>query len=69
MGCAHADWKRTAKGALHPSKVGRCGYVYLVPALPNSRYFISTPIPCGGFIYRDHAYANDCPYYREEARP
>ena len=36
IGCKHADWKRTAKGSLHPSGDGRCRFPYTPAPLPAS---------------------------------
>lgn len=68
--CRHANWKKTAKGKLHPSGDGRCEYKYFVPALPNSMYWLywlgSGVIPLGGIINRKKEYNKDCPYYLRE---
>ena len=39
-GCKHAEWKRTAKGALHPSGEGLCVHPILSnpPKIPKSAY-------------------------------
>lgn len=61
--CALAEWKRTAAGKLHPGKAGRCMWKTVVVSLPNSRYFITPPTTCGGFIERGQSYKIECPQY------
>ena len=62
IGCIYANWKRTAKGNLHPSGDGRCEYPWVPPPLPASMYFLSfsEPKTYGGHINR-HKDATDCP--------
>ncbi len=69
VGCCHANWKKTAAGKLHPSGDGRCGYVYKVPQLPASMYFINgEPKPAGGLINRREELNDHCPYFNREAQ-
>ena len=63
IGCKHADWKRTAKGGLHPSGEGRCKYPYEVPPIPAAMYWMSLrpPTPYGGYIDRHEEKDEVCP--------
>jgi hypothetical protein len=63
--CAFAVWKRTSNGRLHPSKQGRCGFVWTPPPLPKAFYFYGTgePRPSGGSIERGENRTNDCPCF------
>lgn len=67
--CKFAEWERTAAGRLSPSKKGRCKFPYVVPKLPNSRYFLgkSAPEALGGHIKRGEQYNAHCPYYQPSA--
>lgn len=64
--CIHAMWKRTSNGRLHPSKQGRCGFVWTPPPLPKAFYFFATGLslkPSGGSIERGSNYTDDCPCF------
>ena len=63
--CQFAVWKRTSNGRLHPSKQGRCGFVWTPPPLPKAFYFYGTGTakPSGGSIERGDDRMNDCPCY------
>lgn len=63
--CAHAVWKRTANGRLHPDRSGRCGFVWSPPPMPMAFSFSylkagQLPIPNGGFIERGKYQYTDC---------
>ena len=63
VGCKYAEWDKTASGRLHPSGGGRCTYPFKIPPLPQSMYFISTPMACGGNINRKSELPDHCAYY------
>lgn len=68
--CAHADWKRTANGRLHPDKTGRCTVVVKLPVLPQAFYWIGVPNASGGYIERGRELADHCAHFqRKEAQP
>lgn len=64
--CAHAVWKRTSNGRLHPSKVGRCGFVWEPPPIPKAFYFNGPNKPSGGYIERGSNQITDCPCHSSE---
>jgi hypothetical protein len=61
--CKYAEWDRDKTGKLHISGEGKCKYPCKLPVLPNSRYWLTLPTPCGGFIHRLHKYKKPCPCY------
>jgi hypothetical protein len=63
--CTHANWKRTAKGALHPSGEGRCTFEVRIPVLPQAFYWYGSfqPKPYGGFINRREELKDHCAYW------
>ena len=63
--CTFAVWKRTANGRLHPSKQGRCGFVWVPPPLPKAFYFYGTGTckPSGGSIERGSNSTDGCPCF------
>lgn len=77
IGCRHADWKRTARGCLHPSGDGFCQFTVKMPVLSAAQYWLSTPRQGGGFISRREELHDHCPCFErgeyvpvsEEAKP
>lgn len=63
--CKHAEWGETVGGRLHPSGNGRCGYLYKLPVLPASMYWLEAPRPRGGHINRHKDLKDNCPHYEE----
>jgi hypothetical protein len=61
--CAHADWKKTAAGKLHPLGNGRCTFPYVIPKLPACRYFITFLSISEPFINRKKELKEDCVYF------
>jgi hypothetical protein len=62
-GCKYAEWKRTSNGRLHPDKLGRCAYKWVMPPLPQSMYFINGAHPFGGWIERGRVLKDHCVYW------
>ena len=67
--CKHADWQRTANGRLHPGGYGHCTYEYVVPALPQSKWWNERggPKPFGGQIERKKDLKDHCVYWARVA--
>ena len=64
IGCKYALWKKTKTNRLHPSGDGTCEYLYKIPKLPASMYWIGNiPIPCGGYINRNRESEEHCVYW------
>jgi hypothetical protein len=64
--CVHAQWLRTASGNLHPSGDGSCGKKIEVPQLPQAFYWITKPMPCGGYISRRKELDDHCAYWQQK---
>ena len=67
--CKHADWQRTANGRLHRGGFGQCTYEYVMPALPQSKWWLGgkCPIPYGGPIERKKELKDHCVYWARVA--
>jgi hypothetical protein len=65
-GCGYAKWAMTADGRLHPSGVGQCTYVWKLPALPASMFWLTgrEPAPLKVSIDRHAELAKHCPYWK-----
>jgi|694.fasta_scaffold147783_4 hypothetical protein len=69
--CAHALWRVTANGRLHPSGDGRCAAeIAPLPTLPKCRSWAINPRNVGGWINRRQANHSDCPLFepKEDGR-
>lgn len=61
--CKLADWKRTSNGRLHPGKSGRCTRLDRHPIdtrLPAAFYWLTPPVPSGGYIERGKPHRAPC---------
>lgn len=65
--CRHANWAKTKSGRMHPSGDGMCGYVYELPPLPASMYWVSIPKPAGGYINRKEALGDHCVHFERKS--
>lgn len=69
--CAHAKWKTTANGKLHPSGDGRCEFDIKTVPLPIAMYPNGMPKPdwAGMISRKEHPRENvkPCPCYKESA--
>ena len=63
--CKYAEWHRTATGRLHPSGEGKCKFVFRLPLLPQSMYWLTVPSPFGGWINRKKELNDHCAYYAQ----
>lgn len=61
--CAHAQWKRTESGKLHPSGDGKCTFEWKLPAIPACMFWMSIPKPYGGLINRRQELKDHCVYW------
>lgn len=66
--CAHAAWKKTDAGRLHPSGDGRSTYELQMPAIPASKAWFMGRRPelTYGFINRRRDLDRDCPCYQKK---
>lgn len=63
--CKFAEWRKTSAGRLHPDKSGRCGRLKAFPLdlrLPAAFYFLSEPVPSGGYIERGRELEKKCAF-------
>lgn len=67
--CKHAEWHLTAKGRMHPSGLGECKFVFVMPKLPASMYwhFGYTPSPSQVQINRKTELKGHCVYWAKKA--
>lgn len=65
LNCALADWTLTKSARLHPSGEGKCKFVFKMPELPKSLYFVGGIQVGGGFINRNTP-ETDCPQFIED---
>lgn len=68
VGCISADWLKTATGKLHPSGNGYCVKKIIIPPLPASMYWLSSPQPFGGLINRRRELNEHCPYFARKEK-
>jgi hypothetical protein len=65
--CAHANWRRTKSGSLHPSGEGKCGKKIKLPQLPQAFHWFLEPCFFGGDISRRKELKDHCCYWQQKS--